>query len=72
MSVENGVWIMKGVDWKHPQCIHSVEELEDYVNEIGFLPLFGNEVVGFSAEEWTAPGIGGVEIRKGIPGSGAK
>ena len=31
MSVENGVWIMKGVDWKHPQCIHSVEELEDYV-----------------------------------------
>ena len=31
MSVENGVWVMHGVDWKHPECIHTVEELEDYV-----------------------------------------
>ena len=55
MSVENGVWIMKGVDSSHPECIHTVDELEDYIQEIGFLPLFGNEVTGFSAEEWTDP-----------------
>ena len=24
MSVENGVWVMHGVDWKHPECIHTV------------------------------------------------
>ena len=47
MSVENGVWIMHGVDWKHPECIHIFEELEEYVNEVGFLPLFGNDVTGF-------------------------
>ena len=55
MSVENGVWVMHGVDWKHPECIHTVEELEDYINEVGFLPLFGNDVAGFSVEEWTDP-----------------
>ena len=55
MSVENGQWIMHGVNWRNPDCIHSVEELEEYINEIGFLPLFGNEVSGFSVEEWTDP-----------------
>ncbi len=35
MSVENGVWVMHGVDWNHPECIHTAEELEDYVNEVG-------------------------------------
>lgn len=55
MSVENGVWIMKGVDSKHPECIHTVTELEEYIKEVGFLPLFANEVEGFSAEEWTDP-----------------
>ena len=55
MSVENGVWIMKGVDSEHPECIHTVAKLEEYINEIGFLPLFANEVEGFSAEEWTDP-----------------
>ena len=46
MSVENGVWIMKGVDWNHPECIHTVEELEEYIEAVGFLPLFANEVEG--------------------------
>lgn len=39
----------------HPECIHSYKELEKYINDIGFLPLFGNEVEGFSVEEWTEP-----------------
>lgn len=55
MSVENGTWIMCGVNWDHPECIHTVEELENYINDIGFLPLFANDVAGFSVEEWTEP-----------------
>lgn len=56
MAVEDGVWIMKGVDWNHPECIHSIEELEQYIGEVGFLPLFANDVEGFSVEEWTESG----------------
>ena len=55
MSVENGVWVMKGVSSKHPECIHTVGELEEYIGSIGFLPLFANGVEGFSVEEWTDP-----------------
>lgn len=55
MSVENGVWIMHGLDWNDPYRIRTWQELVNWVNEIGFLPLFGNEVKGFSAEEHTAP-----------------
>ena len=45
MAVEDGVWIMKGVDWNHPEFIHTIEELEQYIGEVGFLPLFANDVV---------------------------
>ena len=53
MSVENGEWVMYGVDRDDPSCLHSVEELETYVNQTGFLPLFGNRIPGFSVEERT-------------------
>lgn len=56
MEVENGEWIMYGVDWDDPECLHSVDELVAYVNQIGFLPLFKNSVPGFSVEERTVPG----------------
>lgn len=55
MPVENGVWIMHGLDWNDPYRIRTWQELVNWVNEIGFLPLFGNEVKGFSVEEHTAP-----------------
>ena len=55
MIVENGEWIMKGVDWEDTACIHSTDELIDVINEYGFLPLFSNEVQGFSVEEMTEP-----------------
>ena len=55
MSVENGEWIMKGLDWDDPYRIRTWQELVSWINEIGFLPLFGNEVEGFSAEEHTSP-----------------
>ena len=47
-------WIMKGLDWDNPLRIRSADELVAWVNEIGFLPFFANEVEGFSAEEHTA------------------
>ena len=31
MAVGDGTWIMKGVDWNHPECIHTIEELEQYI-----------------------------------------
>lgn len=51
MAAENGEWIMKGMDWDDPYRIRSYRELMNWINEIGFLPLFRNEVEGFSAEE---------------------
>lgn len=55
MANENGTWIMYGVDENDPYCIHTVEQLIDYIEEIGFLPLFKNEIPGFSVEERTVP-----------------
>ncbi len=46
---------MYGVDRDDPYCIHTVEQLMDVIDEIGFLPLFKNEIPGFSVEERTVP-----------------
>ena len=54
MSVENGEWVMHGLDWDDPYRIRTWQELVNWINEIGFLPLFGNDVKGFSAEEHTS------------------
>ena len=40
MEKDSGKWIMYGVDWDDPECIHTVDEAIEYINEIGFLPLF--------------------------------
>ena len=53
MSIENGEWIMRGLDWYDPARIQSLDELIEWIDEIGFLPLFKNEVDGFSVEENT-------------------
>lgn len=42
-----------GVAPDAPECIHTVDEAIEYINEIGFLPLFKNEIPGFSLEERT-------------------
>jgi hypothetical protein len=55
MGNENGTWIMYGVEWNDPECLHTVEEAENYINKVGFLPLFKNEIPGFSLEERTVP-----------------
>ena len=54
MANESGTWIMHGVREDAPECIHTVDEAIAYINEIGFLPLFKNDIPGFSLEERTA------------------
>lgn len=54
MGNESGTWIMRGMAWDDPYRVRSAQELVNWVNGIGFLPLFANEVAGFSAEEHTA------------------
>ena len=54
MKNENDKWIMDGIDWNNPKCIHTVDEAIAYINKVGFLPLFKNEIPGFSLEERTA------------------
>ncbi len=44
---------MRGVKWNDPRCLHSSEELINLIEEVGFLPLFRNEIEGFSVEEYT-------------------
>ena len=51
MAIENGEWIMRGLDWDDPARIQRWEELIGWIDEIGFLPLFKNEVDGFSEED---------------------
>ena len=55
MANENGEWIMHGLDWDCPYRIRTWQELINWINEVGFLPLFANEVEGFSAEEHVSP-----------------
>lgn len=47
MGNESGEWIMHGMKWDNPECIHSVDEAIKYINEFGFLPLFKNDIDGF-------------------------
>ena len=54
MAVEDGVWIMRGLDWDDPSRVQTWEELIELIGEVGFLPLFKNQVDGFSAEENTS------------------
>ncbi len=52
---ETSSWIMHGVDADDPLCLHTVDEAVGFINEVGFLPLFRNDIPGFSLEERTVP-----------------
>lgn len=54
MNYEQGEWIMMGVSEDSPLRIKTPEELIECVDEFGFLPLFRNDIPGFSVEERTA------------------
>ena len=51
MANEGGTWIMRGLGWNDPYRIRTWQELVSWIKEVGFLPLFANEIEGFSAEE---------------------
>ncbi len=55
MALEDGMWIMQGPDRDDPGRIRTWQELITYIDEVGFLPLFANEVPGFSVEEHVSP-----------------
>lgn len=44
-------WIMRGADENDPACLKSISALKEYIDTVGFLPLFKNSVRGFSVEE---------------------
>ena len=46
-------WVMHGLDADDAECIKTVGELQQYIEKTGFLPLFKNEIPGFSVEEHT-------------------
>jgi hypothetical protein len=54
MITIDGQWIMEGLNRNDPKCVKSYSQLTDYIDEVGFLPLFKNSVPGFSVEEQTA------------------
>ncbi len=56
MPNESGEWIMRGVDWDDSLRIRTPEELIKYIDQVGFLPLFANELPGFSVEDHVHPG----------------
>lgn len=54
MVTIDGNWVMEGLDISDSGRIKTTRELSEVINDIGFLPLFKNSVVGFSVEEMTA------------------
>jgi hypothetical protein len=54
MITIDGKWVMEGLVREDAGRIKTSGELSDFINEIGFLPLFKNNVKGFSVEEITA------------------
>ena len=55
MGNESGEWIMWGLPEDDPECIHNFDELSGLVSRVGFLPLFRNDIEGFSVEEFAPP-----------------
>lgn len=53
MRHENGEWMLHGTEASDPSRIRDPEGLIAYVEQAGFLPLFQNEIPGFSVEEHT-------------------
>ncbi|MGB4659052.1 MAG: hypothetical protein WBI07_07725, partial [Mobilitalea sp.] len=54
MITIDGNWVMEGLERTDKNCITSSQELSNYIDQVGFLPLFKNSIEGFSVEEMTA------------------
>lgn len=70
MGNESGEWIMYGVDWDDPECIHTVDEAMEYINEVGFSSFIQNDIPGFLWKKELCQNIGGVMYPKKIHGCG--
>lgn len=55
MEVIDGSWTLSGLDSNDPGCITNIEQAENLIDKIGLLPLFKNNIEGFSLEEHTDP-----------------
>lgn len=53
MGNENGVWIMHGLKYNDKNCLKDVKSVISFIEKVGFLPLFANEIKDFSLEEHT-------------------
>ena len=53
METINGEWYMKGCGREAPERLRTVDQAAEMIRRIGFLPLFSNEIPGFSVEERT-------------------
>lgn len=51
MTDENGSWIINGYESFEEAPLKTVEDMMEYVKKVGFVPLFRNEIPGFSIEE---------------------
>ena len=49
----NGEFVIQGCDASDPNCLHTITDLKQLIEQIGFIPLFTNVVPGFSVEERT-------------------
>ena len=56
METINGEWYMKGCAAHDPKRLRTVEAAAALIREMGFLPLFSNDIPGFSVEERTWAG----------------
>jgi len=36
MPNENGTWVMYGVEWDDPECLHTVDEAIEYIMKSDF------------------------------------
>ena len=55
MEVINGIWYMNGISSGEEGCIQNSSALIDVIEDVGFLPLFSNNINGFSVENMTDP-----------------
>ena len=53
METVNGEWYMKCCAPDDPNRLRGPEQAAELIRELGFLPLFSNEIPGFSLEERT-------------------
>ena len=54
MRTEGGNFIMEGLSLEDQARIKSSDELTEVIKKLGFLPLFKNNIPGFSVEEMSA------------------